>query len=805
MGEFLLSWLLVPVLLCALSLGCGLLVARVSAPRREPFPGVLVVPLGFAAVVALAALLTTWKATAPLAGVGPAAVAAVGFYVGRDRLRAWWPERRSMLLPAVAAILPAGVVAAPVVVTGQPGFTGFGRITDLAHQLSFIEWLRTEGRTQIGAGRSSYEEIVDKLVTSDYPGGLQAVVAAMGDLARLDIAWAYQPVLAFVAAMLGLALYSLLQRAIPSAPWRAAAAGVAAQPTILIAYTLAAGIKEIGGAASIALVAAVFAHRRPLGWSTLVPGAVALASAYSIFNLTVVPWLGVIVAVMLVYDLLEERRPGRVVTRWAGIVGLTAVFAVPAVVAGLTLLRAAGGATGPEGLGNLAAPVPGWAAVGPWMTLDHRFPLGRYADPTPTYVLIAIALVLALVGFAAAFRARDRGLVALGLSGAIAMAFILSASSTWVQLKAFCMTAPISLTLAFAGAAWLTRRAAWLRPAGLLAGLAVAGGVVYGSALQYHHTTLVDYERMNDLKAINARFAGQGPALFPNFDEFAEHFLRDARASGLVNPWQSTMTYNRTAAPGLQAVRDTDDYDQRFLQRFRLIIRRRDPTDSRPPSNYALVHTTPFYEVWRRAGDPRRIAAHYPLRNTSARQRSARRCAAVADSVRRAGAGASIRYALPTPAVAVVANERTRPPAWRPVGDALHAGTPGRWSQGFRVGRAGEYRMFIRGSFGRRVTISIDGRPIGSLRWRESYPGQFSLVATMRLTAGEHALSVERPGGSLLPGTGNDASGQLTTIGPVVAAPVTAREVVRSAPASGLSGVCRSDRPLDWIEVIRRS
>ena len=56
-------------------------------------------------------------------------------------------------------------------------------------------------------------------------------------------------------------------------------------------------------------------------------------------------------------------------------------------------------------------------------------------------------------------------------------------------------------------------------------------------------------------------------------------------------------------------MRDTDEYDQRFLQRFRLIIRRRDPTDSRPPSNYALVRTTPFYEVWRRevstrAGSP---------------------------------------------------------------------------------------------------------------------------------------------------------------------------------------------------------
>src|SRR5688500_6780274 len=103
MGEFLQSWLLVPVVLCALSIGCGLLVAaaaeRTGAPRGEPFPGALLMPVGFAAVVTLAAFVTTWKATAPLAGVLPAVVAAVGFVVGRGRIAAWWSAKRSVLWP----------------------------------------------------------------------------------------------------------------------------------------------------------------------------------------------------------------------------------------------------------------------------------------------------------------------------------------------------------------------------------------------------------------------------------------------------------------------------------------------------------------------------------------------------------------------------------------------------------------------------------------------------------------------------------------------------------------------------------
>src|SRR4051794_37830652 len=393
MADFLLSWLLVPALLCVLSLGCGLLVAwaaeRTGAPRGERFPGVLILPIGFAAVVVIASLVTTWKATAPLAGVAPLAVAVAGLVVGRRRLVGW--SRVSLarsVSPGLAAAMVFAAVGGPVVLTGKAGFTGFAKITDLAHQISFVEWLRTEGRTGIGAGNSSYQEIVDKLVSSSYPGGTQSVVASMGDLGHVDVLWVYQPVLAFVAAMLALALYAVLRRGIPSAPVRAVAAGIAAQPTILYAYTLAAGIKELSGAAAIVLVAAGLAPRPPPRRSPPLPGAVAFASAYSIFNLTVVPWLGVILVVVVLYELREERNAFRTGGRWLGVVALTAVLAAPAVANGLSLLRAAGGAAGPQGLGNLAYKVPAWASFGPWIPPHHRFPLAPGGHPTPTYLLI---------------------------------------------------------------------------------------------------------------------------------------------------------------------------------------------------------------------------------------------------------------------------------------------------------------------------------------------------------------------------------------------------------------------------------
>jgi hypothetical protein len=807
MADYLLSWLLVPVVLCVVSLGCGLVVAdlasRMGSPRADPFPGVLVVPIGFAALVVITSLMTTWKATAPLTGAAPAAVALVGLVLGRRRLRTLWPARRGALWPLLAAAMPAASVAAPVVLTGKAGFTGFGKIADLAHQFAFTEWLRTEGRTQIGTGNSSFQEIVDKLVSSSYPGGTQSVIAAMGDLAHVDVMWAYQPVLAFVAAMLGVSLYVVLRRAIPNPLLRAVAAGVAAQPTILYAYALAAGIKELSGAGAMVLAVAVLAQRRPFGWSVVVPAAVALAAAYSIFSLTIVPWLAVIVAVLLLFELVSERGRARTIARWAGVVGLTAALAAPAVLGGFVLLRAAGGANGPEGLGNLAAPVPAWASVGPWITPDHRFPLAQYGLPTLTYVFIAIALVLVPIGFVAAARARDRGLVTLGVAGAVALAFMLTSSGTWLQLKAFCMTAPITLSLAFAGAAWLVRRMRLLQVAGLAAGAAVALGVLYGNALQYRHTPLGDYSRIVDLERIDARYAGQGPTLFPNFDEYAEYLLRDARGSGLVNPWRSIMTYNRTAVPGLQTIRDTDEYDQRFLQEFRLIVRRRDPRASRPPSNWRLAETTREYEVWRRVGDPSRIAAHFPLNGGSTR-RSEAFCRRAETAVEKAGRGARIAWALPRRGVVTVAPvAATTPPQWGREGETLFTGAPGRWQQGFAVPAAGRYRLFLGGSVGRRLTISIDGRRVSAVRWRESYQGQYIFLTTVPLDRGKHVLEIVRGGGNLLPGTGNDAGGTTTRVGPVLLDAGSDRQAVRSAPASRLASLCGSSTRLDWLEVWR--
>jgi hypothetical protein len=182
------------------------------------------------------------------------------------------------------------------------------------------DWLSAEGRTVPieGLVDSSYIRQVFQLTNVGYPGGSQAALGATSDLLGIDALWTYQVFLALVAGTLGLALYSLLTRAISSPGWRALAAGVAAQPTILYSYTLAGGIKELSAVAALAVLAAVLVHRRPADATPreLLPAALAVACAFAVFSLGIVPWLGMLVGLLLAADL--ATRPRRLRTVGAG-------------------------------------------------------------------------------------------------------------------------------------------------------------------------------------------------------------------------------------------------------------------------------------------------------------------------------------------------------------------------------------------------------------------------------------------------------------------------------------------------------
>ena len=178
-------------------------------------------------------------------------------------------------------------------------------------------------------------------------------------------------------------------------------------------------------------------------------------------------------------------------------------------------------------------------------------------------------------------------------------------STTWVSAKTLMLTSPAVMLMAWAGVAAL--RASPLRRAAPLVALALLGGVLGSDALQYHSSDLAPTARYEELGSLNARFAGRGPTLFTDFDEYSMYQLRDLDVGGpdFVYPPPALAAI----AGGYGRPVDLDRAPPAALRSYPLIITRRDPAASRPPSAYRLAWQGTYYQVWaRRAGaqTPRR-------------------------------------------------------------------------------------------------------------------------------------------------------------------------------------------------------
>jgi hypothetical protein len=335
--------------------------------------------------------------------------------------------------------------------------------------------------------------------------------------------------------------------------------------------------------------------------------------------------------------------------------------------------------------------------------------------------------------------------------------------------------------------------------------LVITVAVLAGNGLMYHDTSLAPYARLHDLEHIGKRFAGQGPTLTPDFEEYAEYYLRDDDQDSMVNGPRLELApgVNRAAEPGGIYVYDLDEYPLKFVESFRTIVMRRSPTASRPPSNYRLVYLSTYYEVWQREQPATTVYAHVSLRGTADEDHHAAVCASVVATARRAGPAAQIAY-MPTPSyvqlgVASMALSR----AFQASGGAIIARGPGRARERLTL-PGGRYDFYLSGSFGRPVDVSVDGRHVGTAAYQESYPGEWLLIGVRRLSGGSHRVEITRGGVSLHPGNGNALDLLNRTIGPLVIIPARpAVPPVRYSSVRDFNQLCHSPVPLRWVEVVR--
>lgn len=800
-GVFLMSWVVFLALMLLLAGGAGILARRMAGPVAVP--SLLVLPVGLAVLVVLCGFFCYYASLAPLSGAACAVIGVAGLVLGRRQLGAIIARRaRGTDMWAVGAALGAwAVIAAPIVLSGKPGFTGYGHIVDISYEFDLAVHFAHSGRSVPSIATSAYPAVLKKYLITGYPGGGPWTLGSLSNLMPVDLSWLYQPFLAFLAAMSALSLYALLGTVVVSRPLRGLGAFIAAQANILIGYALAGGIKELSTSCFLLLTAALIARVLPRArpGRRLLAIPFAIAATFASLSLTTVPWLGVLGAGVLLSVLVFERSRFRTLLAGAQIAVVAGVLSLPTIAVSFKLLPLATG-TGLLELGNLSQPVPSIAAAGVWISGDYRYP--QYAHHVPSEILAVVVLVLAACGLIYAFSRRAWSLAWLGLAGLIANYYVAHRYGPWIQFKSDCVTAPIALLMAFAGMGALIQvsRRTLL---GIAPALAVSAGVLAGTLLVYHDTTLAPYSRLHDLEYIGKRFAGQGPTLTPDFEEYAEYYLRDSDQDSMVTgPLELRPDVNREAEPGATWAYDLDEYPLKFVESFRTIVMRRNPLASRPPSNYRLVYQSGYYEVWQRDAPAQSVSALVPVVNTVAK-RYVGACTSLAQAAHQAGAGARIIY-MPVPSGYIQLDDSNMKLSggFAPSGGVIATYGAGRAVREQPIPKAGRYDFFIEGSFGRPVDVMVDGQHVATAAYQVSYPGEWIELTSQWLSAGVHRFELVQGGFSLHAGNGNGIDPFNRTLGPLVLMPV--REAVptlRSASVSEALRLCESSTPPRWIEV----
>jgi hypothetical protein len=322
----------------------------------------------------------------------------------------------------------------------------------------------------------------------------------------------------------------------------------------------------------------------------------------------------------------------------------------------------------------------------------------------------------------------------------------------------------------------------------------LAGGVLASDALQYHGANLAPTARYQELARVNERFAGRGPTLFTDFDEYSLYQLRDLDVGGpnFEYPPPALAT-----ASGYRYPVELARVPPARLLPYALIVTRRDPAASRPPSAYRLLWHGVYYQVWGRTpGAPAAIAS-IALSGPPAQQ-----CPDIKQAAKLARADGGHLVAADSPELLPISLAHAAHPArWGNQRRGIAIGSGGRLSAVFAVPAAGASELWLQGQIMPALRVSLDERPLASIG---AQLGGNSVVRNtltplaVSVSAGRHRLSLTRTSSILAPGDGGSAVLYAMFLTPNGAA---GQDPLRVVPASRWHSLC--GRSYDWIEVVR--
>jgi hypothetical protein len=653
-----------------------------------------------------------------------------------------------------------------VLASGDPTFTGYISLDDTATWLALTDRTLDEGRSLEGLAPSSYEATLANNLGGGYPFGVVLPLGIGAQLVGEDVAWLFQPYIAFLAALLALALCALARPLVGSVWTAGFVAFVAAQPALLYAYSQWSGVKEIAAASMVASTCAL-ASNGGRGTRGVLPPAMSAAALAGVLSLGGLAWLAVAGALgaFLTWK-------GKSLSRAVGIAVLSLVLALPTIETSRQFLRRGEDELrSGDVLGNLPEPLDPLQLGGIWPTTDFR------TDPDVrwlTFVLVALVAVLAVAGSVYAARQRSWNALAYVATSLAGAALFVAVGSPWIDAKAYAIASPAVLFAALIGCAWLLLRLG--RAPALAAAAALALGVLWSNGLAYHGVTLAPHDQLAELEQIGERYAGQGPALMTEYQPYGvRHFLRrlDPEGASELRRRAVLKVDGSVAQKG-----ETPDLDELALDGvlgYRTLVLRRSPVASRPPSLYELRWQGRWYEVWQRGPNDAEVAAHLPL----------------GDAVNPAAVAAC------PDALAVVEGARQLATVARRNPIAVLAARPSGVQEAFVVPASGRYSLWLAGSRRTRADVYVDGSRLGSAPAHFERTGQYEQLGTVLLGPGVHTIRVRLDSRALDPGTGAPDYG----LGPLVVAPANQRRSVTTTEPVAAARLC--GRTLDWVEALR--
>ncbi|HTA06494.1 MAG TPA: hypothetical protein VK774_09040, partial [Solirubrobacteraceae bacterium] len=673
--------------------------------------------------------------------------------------------------------------------------------------------------------RSSYGQFIENYYGSGYPSGADTLFGGSALLLRLPLIWAFQPFCGLILVLSSGPAWLIARRFQLRSGWAALAAFSATVPAIVYGYQLIGSVKELFAVVMLLALGALLVVR--VRWLAraprrMLPCALVLAGGVSALGVGFGAW-ALAAALVLLLVLIVELRAGRIRARQTGasvlLGGIVLVIAAWPTWRHLSQsLNVAQSIASTGNSGNLAVPLKWTQAFGVWLHSSYKeAPVGLAG--TITYVLIAVTLAACSLGTLQLLRTRR--FVLAGWIGLTLLAWLVLSrtATTWVDAKALVLTSPVLVLLAWGGVGALLgmrgddRPSATVRPrarhrapaVGLVAALlalALTGGALASDLAQYHSSNLAPTARYEELARIGERFAGRGPALFTDFDEYSLYELRTLDISGPDFVYAPTSLASLVSSPGAQRYGGRVRFElvePGVLRPYRLIVTRRDPSALPPPAEYALVWQGRYYEVWsRRAGAPGELA----LGSTALTKRP-EPCALVASVVRRAArAHARALATLQPPIVRVPLARAKHPRGWGRLRSGWAMQHPGTLDVRFTLPHRGEWQLWLQGQFMPSIDVAVDGRPLASIAGQlsgNSLTPDTLAPLVLRLPAGRHRLTVTRTGFSLAPGNGGAAVLEAAFLTPT-GTPTRTLEVLPIHAAPG--ALCR--RHYRRVEIVSR-